>query len=94
MNEQHSKRELILEYYGYHDDEGILFADTFDSAIIGIDPVSMRVIYSRNLALDGLVEDGMDIEEAAEFLEYNTFSAWVGPRTPIWVEDFNWNLEW
>lgn len=32
----------------------------------------------------------MDEEEAVEYAEYNTFSAYVGEYTPIWVEDFKW----
>ncbi len=85
-------RDLIIELYGDHDDEGLLFADGLDDAILGIDPVSFKIIYSRSKCIDILAKD-MEIEEAAEFLEYNTFNAYVGERTPIWVEDFNWEQE-
>ena len=32
----------------------------------------------------------MTIDDAIEYLEYNTFSAYVGEYTPIFIEDFNW----
>ena len=84
-----NKRELIISLYSDHDDEGLLFADGFDDAIIGICPSSFRVVYSRSKAINILSED-MSLEDAVEFAEYNTFAAYVGERTPIWVEDFEW----
>jgi len=32
----------------------------------------------------------MDEEEAIEYLEYNTFSAHIGEKTPIWVDDYKY----
>lgn len=84
-------KDLIVEFYGDHDDEGLLFADGLDEAIIGIDPVSFRIVYSRSKAVAILARD-MDEEDAVEYLEHNTFNAWVGERTPIWVEDFLWEI--
>ena len=86
-----SIRELIIEVYSDQDDEGILFADGLDDAIIGFEPNSFRVVYSRSKVLDVLAQD-MDgnYEEASEFADYNTFSAYVGERTPICIDDFNW----
>ena len=81
-------RELILEYYGGSDD--ILFADGFDDCIIGFEPNLWKVVYSRNLCINLMKDMLEDEEEAIEYLEYNTFSAYVGSKTPIWVEDFNW----
>lgn len=85
-----NKREYILSLYSGHDDEGILFADGLDDAIIGICPESFRLVYSRSKVIDIFAKD-MSLEEAVEYAEYNTFSAYVGDRTPIWVEDFEWN---
>ena len=82
-------KELIIEHYADHG-EDIIFANGYDSAIIGIDPATFRVIYSRNKTIESFVEDGWDVEEAVEFCEYNVFSAWIGEKTPIWVEDFKW----
>lgn len=85
-------KDLIIEFYSDHDDEGILFADGFDDAIIGICPISLRVVYSRSKVIEILCQD-MDLEDAVEFAEYNTFNTYVGERTPIWVEDFKWDTE-
>lgn len=82
-------RDLIIELYGDHDDDGLLFADGFDDAIIGICPNSLRIIYSRSKVIDILSQD-MSTEDALDYAEYNTFNTYVGEKTPIWVEDFKW----
>lgn len=85
-------KEMIIEHYAGHSDNAPLFADGFDDAIIGICPNSLRVVYSRNKCINALLAENMSTEEAIEYLEYNTFNAWVGEYTPIWVEDFDWGL--
>ena len=82
-------RDKILEYYGDTDD--IVFADGLDDAIIGFDPNAWKVVYSRNECIKIMVKDQMDEEEAIEYLEFNTFSAYIGDKTPIWAETFNWD---
>ena len=84
------KRELIVEHYSNHEDGAPLFADGFDDAILGICPDSLRVVYSRGKCIEILAKRYMSEDEAIEFLEYNTFTAYVGKFTPIWVEDFKW----
>ncbi len=84
-----SNKELIIEHYSDHDDDGLLFADGFDDAIIGICPNSLRIIYSRSKVIEILSQD-MSTEDALDYAEYNTFNAYVGEKTPIWVEDFKW----
>lgn len=79
-------RDKIIEAYGESADDGILFADGLDDAIIGICPESLRVVYSRTAVIDVLM-DHMGVEEAIEYAEYNTFNAYVGEQTPIWVDD-------
>ena len=82
-------REKIIEHYA--DSEDVLFADGLDDAIIGFDSNLWKVVYSRNLCVNILVgRDDIDEEEAMEFLEYNTFNAYLGEKTPVWVEDFKW----
>jgi hypothetical protein len=49
-------------------------------------------VYSRNECIKIMVKEGVDEEEAIEYLEFNTFSAYVGEKTPIWVETFDWAL--
>jgi hypothetical protein len=38
-----------------------------------------------------MVSEGMTLEDAIDYLEYNTFNAYVGEYTPIWIEDFKWD---
>jgi hypothetical protein len=76
-------REELQEVY----DEALLFADGLDDAIIGVDEWSSRVIYSKSLCIQCMMDEGMDEQEAIEYLDFNTFSAYVGEKTPIWCDD-------
>jgi len=63
-----------------------MVADGLDAAIIGT-ATDGRVIYSLELAVGVLVDrDGMNDEEAREYLMFNLVGAYVGPGTPVWVE--------
>lgn len=79
--------EVIVGVYGSSDD--ILFADGFNEAIIGFEPNMWKVVYSRNKVIEILMKD-MSEEEAIEFAEYNTFNAYVGEKTPLWVDDMEY----
>jgi hypothetical protein len=69
-------------------DEQLVIADGFDEAVIGIDVVGERIIYSVQKVIDILMErDGMDEQEAIDWYEYNMQSTYVGEHTPIWCED-------
>lgn len=82
-------KEKILKYYGNSDE--IIFAEGFDDAIYGFDPNAWRVVYSRNECVKIMVKRGMYNEDAIDFLEYNTFNAFIGEKTPIWAETFDWD---
>jgi chorismate mutase len=69
-------------------EEEILKADGLDEAVIGIDMSSMRLIYSKQECIRVMMYDqDMEQEEAIEYLEFNTFCAYVGEKTPIWCDD-------
>jgi len=68
-------------------DEDLLKADGLDEAVIGIDLNSMRLVYSVTKCIDSNIAQGMTEDEAIEYLEFNTFGAYVGEKTPIWVHD-------
>ena len=55
-------------------------------AIIGIDSIGERIIYSKQKMVEILSEEMTD-EEAIEFLEYNTWNAYVGEHTPIYCDE-------
>jgi hypothetical protein len=76
--------EEIIERYP---EEEFLKADGFDSAIIGVDPNSMRLIYNRDKMIDILVYEEEHTElDAIEYLEFNTWNAYVGEKTPLFIE--------
>ena len=77
-------REQIQEHY----DEPLLFADGFDGCIVGVteDSGTARVIYCINKMIDSLMEDSTTWHDAVEYLEFNTFGAYVGEQTPIYME--------
>ena len=77
-------REDLVEEYG-HD---FLFADGYDSAIIGVcvGHDFGRIVYDVEKMIEACVQDmGMPEEDAVEWLEYNTFGAYVGKKTPIYL---------
>jgi hypothetical protein len=72
--------------------ETTLLMDGFDEAFIGW---SRRInepllaVYSYDALIKVCVErDGMDFEEAVEYVDYNVVGAWVGEQTPIIVMPF------
>ena len=76
-------REELAEHFG----DDLLFADSFDNAIIGVavGNDSGRVVYDAKQMVDILVQEENFTEETAwEFLEFNTFCAYVGERTRTW----------
>lgn len=86
-------RDKIIELYGNHTEEGLLFADGLDNAIIGICPDTLRVVYSRTKVIEVFMkEQFMEEEDAIEHADYNTFNAYVGEQTPIWIDDLTYNF--
>tara|TARA_R110000796_G_scaffold29001_4_gene78909 strand:+ start:3916 stop:4152 length:237 start_codon:yes stop_codon:yes gene_type:complete len=67
----------------------MLKADGFDEALIGIGRRCSQedvLVYDFDKAVKILVDrDKMAVDEAMEFLEYNTLGAWVGEETPMFV---------
>lgn len=81
-------RQELCDNHGYD----FLFADGYDSAIIGVcvGHDSGRIVYDVEKMIEACVQDmGMSEEESWEWLEYNTFGAYVGEDTPIYVERYS-----
>ena len=67
-----------------------LKADGFNDCIIGTDYKKLRVVYSIERMLQVMItRDGMSMEEAIEFFDFNIGGAYVGEMTPmyVWTED-------
>ena len=81
----------ILDLYPENEFEKVI---GFDEAILGVASYEVNVnekyklIYSVKKCIEILVErDKMTYSEAIEYLEFNTFGAYVGDQTPIWCQD-------
>jgi hypothetical protein len=81
-----TKREQLLLFVP---DDSLLFADGFDDAILGLDTLSLRVVYSKQQMIQILIDEDMTPEDAIEFLEYNTWNTYVGEQTPIYVDQID-----
>jgi len=82
-------REQISELYG----DDLLFldpAEQFDKCIVGIVSrcgIDLCLAYSRDKVIAALMEDGMDEDEAEEFFDFNMAGAYVGDKTPFYLEE-------
>lgn len=76
--------DQIVENYP---DEEILKADGLDDAILGIEENSMRLVYSKSKVIEILMSEDMTEEDALEHYYYNIVGAYVGEKTPIFIED-------
>ena len=65
----------------------LLQADGFDDAIIGLEPLSGKVIYDIDMMVQVLVtQEELTLEEAVEYLDFNVLNAYVGENTPIYIQ--------
>lgn len=80
-------KDYIDEYYP---DEELVMYDGFDEAFIGIGYSFNKsfVCYSHKRMVGLLIRDGcMSSEEAHEYIDFNIGGSYIGPNTPIIVED-------
>ena len=83
-----SNLQLTIEQYP---DTEFLAAEGFDEAIIGVSV--NKLVYSMQRCIEILmIRDGMDMEEAIEYFDFNVSSAYMGEKTPIWVEDMYFDV--
>lgn len=82
--------EILDQLSEFHPET--LKADGFDDAIIGIaegwfgKSQHCVVCYDYEKCVEILMQrDGMEIDEAEEFLAFNTLGAYVGDRTPVFL---------
>ena len=86
-----TKLEMINEHYS--PELELLSADGFEDAVIGVvdDRVAgvYRFAYSIVECINVLMNrDGMSEEEAQEYFDFNVQGAYMGEKTPIWVDDY------
>ena len=83
-----TKADQLAELYEIE----LLQADGFDDAILGVvfDHMNAvpRIAYSISKSIKILMErDGMSWEEAQEYFDFNVQGAYIGEKTPVWVDD-------
>ncbi len=81
-----SRRERCLEIADEPD--GLLFADGYDSAILGIANIEgVDVVAYDSAKVISILRrrDGMTRDEAEEFFDYNIGGGHFGERTPIFT---------
>ena len=86
---QNAQAELIEYIESNYPDS--LLANGYDTAIIGVTAGndSGRVVYSVKKMVEVCMKElSVDADEAIEWLEYNTFGAFVGDYTPIYLDDY------
>lgn len=71
------------------DDQQVLLADGLEDAFIGIGSAfnaAPVAIYNRDKVIEILMaRDGMTLDEAYEFFDFNIAGAYVGESTPIFM---------
>lgn len=67
-------------------EEECLTADGFDAALVGCTyGANVVAVYDIQRMIEVLVNEGMEHDDAVEFLEYNVVSAYLGDKTPLYV---------
>jgi len=86
-------REQIQAYFEEcHGEEEFLLADGFEDAFIGVVYGKMRepvACYDRKKCIAILMaKDGMTEEDAEDFFGFNVYDAWMGEKTPMFLDTF------
>lgn len=71
------------------DEERPLLADGFDDAIVGLCDEHggpSRVVYSRSACIEILIKQGMTAYDAEDYFAFNVEGAYVGPKTPLFID--------
>jgi hypothetical protein len=74
---------------------GAVQFDGLDEAIVGTaclyrnGRICHVIVYSDELCTRRMMKDGMNHEEAFEYLQFNVYDAWLGDRTPVVLFDMS-----
>ena len=76
-------KEQLMEILA---EEECLTADGFEDALVGCTyGANVVAVYDINKMIEVLVEEGMEYDDAVEFLDYNVVGAYVGEKTPQYI---------
>lgn len=78
-----------VDNYAEATEDTLLLADGFDAAIVGVMEGMGRtpaVVYDHARCVQVLMErDGMEEDEAQEFMDFNVTGAYIGDGTPVFL---------
>jgi len=67
-------------------EEECLTADGFDDALVGCTyGANVVAVYDINKMIEVLICEGMDYDDAVEFLDYNVVGTYMGEKTPLYI---------
>lgn len=72
-------------------DANIVFVEGFDDALLGFVErfgCPTVAVYDRSKCIQSLITEGMNIDEAEEYFEFNVIGAYVGEYTPYFITFF------
>jgi hypothetical protein len=68
--------------------------EVYDDAVIGMTFDGRAIYDSEHVIRCTVTSDGMTFEDAVEWHEFNTFCAYMGPKTPLYVNlDFRVDVD-
>ena len=90
-------RDKIDEWAATHGYENVFIWDGLEKAFLGICTVYSKepiALFDFARCIEICVDrDGMSLEEAREYLDYNVACAWIGEQTPGFFERFDEKLD-
>jgi formylmethanofuran dehydrogenase subunit E len=76
-------KERLMEIL---EEEECLTADGFDEALVGCTyGANVVAVYDINKMIEVLILEGLEYDDAVEFIEYNIVGAHLGDKTPQYV---------
>lgn len=83
-------RNLIIDNYNLSEEDEVLISNGYSDAFLGITDIEpRRAVYSKQFMIDIVMkEDNCSYAEAIEWLEFNTWSTYVGKNTPIYIDTY------
>ena len=90
-----TKADLINEYAEFNDMDMLTLGEQFEDAVLGLAEHWTRegtraehICYSKQGIIEALMQEGLNEMDAWEYAEFNIFSAYFGPGTPVYVDEF------
>ena len=68
------------------EEEECLTADGFDDALVGCTyGANVVAVYDINKMIEVLIQEGLEYDDAVEFLDYNVVGAHLGEKTRMYI---------